>query len=426
MQIKETALSGGLTVITANLPGFESAAVAATVRAGSRDETVHNNGVAHLLEHMAFKGTQSRSALDIALEIEVLGASINAFTSQEQTTYYVSGLKHTVPDAVNILADVLTDSRFAASDLDVERGVISQEIARSLDDPNGLAMEGFNAAAYADQPLGRTVLGQPDFIGRATRDDLIAFVNDNYHARNMVLVATGAIDHDWFLELVGRRFAAIPDLSVPSRALAHYVGGMHRTERSDFKQVNVYLGFPSVPLGDDAYAAHRMLALALGYGMSSPLFQEVREKRGLAYAVGATSVHGTDFGHLVTYGGMTPEKLERFLLVVCQELLRCTSSIGPSDLERARNVVLAHLATVRERPFNLAFYLSHQFFRFGHAIGPDIDIEAVRRVRLEDLPVAARQVLAGAPTISLVGPVPEADYLAIVRESLQAVQPLPA
>jgi len=420
MHIEQTTLPTGLTVVSAALPDFESAAILVVVRAGSRDEAPHQSGVAHFLEHMAFKGTTTRSALDIAVEIECLGANINAFTSQEMTAYHITGLKHAVPDAMAILGDVLTRSRFDPADVALESSVISQEIARKNDDPGALCGEGFIATAYPDQPMGRPVLGDPAFVAAATRDDLIGFVARHYATARMVVVATGAIEHQFLLDLATRHFEAIPaGLGTGARTPPTYRGGLHRTHRTDFKQVNLALGFPSVAVDAPGYLAHKMLSLALGHGMSSPLFQEVRQKRGLVYGVGAGSSHGSDSGLLAIQAGMTPENLDTFLQVACAEVMRTTNEIAPLDFTRARNLLLSELASVKERPFQLGMYLAGQFFRHGTATGPDIDLAAVREVRIEDLTHAAAQIFAAPPTLSLVGPLDDTDHLAVVTAALQ-------
>ncbi len=419
MHIEQSTLPGLLTVVTARLPDFESAAVVVVVRAGSRDETALNSGVAHFLEHMAFKGTGARSAFDISIDIECLGASINAFTSQEITAYHINGLKDSVTEAVAILGDVLTDSRYLDTDIDLERGVIAQEIARSGDDPHGLCMEGFVQIAYPGQSMGRPVLGDPAFVARASREDLLDFIGRHYVASNMLVVGTGDIDHAWFCRLVGDHFAAIPDAPAPNgRAVPQYNGGLFRLERNDFKQINIALGFPSVPAKSADANAHKMLGLALGNGMSSPLFQEVRQKRGLVYGVGAGSNHGTDFGLMAVQAGMTPENLEECLKVICGEALRITSSVEERDFTRARNRLLADLATVKERPFQLALYLAGQYFRDGEATGPQVDLDAVRSVTVADLKRAAGAILCAPPTLAMVGPVDERDYLGIVTAAL--------
>jgi predicted Zn-dependent peptidase len=419
MDIQQTTLPTGLTVVTARLPDFETASVVVVVRAGSRDEQAANSGVAHFLEHMAFKGTSNRTAFDIAVEIECLGASVNAFTSQEMTAYHIVGLKDSVAEAVGILGDVLTASLFADADVELERNVIAQEIARSGDDPHSLCIEGFLATLFPDQPLGRPILGDPGFVARAAREDLLAFTGCHYRTSNMVVVAAGDVNHDWLVELTSRHFAALPEGErPPARQPPVYGGGFYRHQRDDQKQVNVVIGLPSVPVGAPEFRAHKMLSIALGSGMSSPLFQEIRQKRGLVYGVGAGSNHGTDFGMLLIQAGMTPENLNEFLNVACAEALRITDGVEERDFVRARNGLLAELATVKERPFQLSLYLASQFFREGRATGPQIDLDAVRRVSITDVKQAAQMVMAGQPTLSLVGPVGDQDYLRIVTSAL--------
>ncbi|HEY2131465.1 MAG TPA: pitrilysin family protein [Acetobacteraceae bacterium] len=419
MHIQQTTLPTGLTVVTARLPEFETASVVVVVRAGSRDEQASNSGVAHFLEHMAFKGTATRSAFDIATEIECLGASVNAFTSHEITAYHIVGLKDSVAEAVGILGDVLTASLFATADVELERNVIAQEIARSGDDPHSLCIEGFLATFYPDQPLGRPVLGDPDFVARAAREDLLAFTARHYKTQNMVVVAAGDIDHTWLVDLVGQHFAALPQGErPPTRTAPVYGGGFYRRQRDDLNQVNVVIGFPSVPVGAPDFRAHKMLSIALGNGMSSPLFQEVRQKRGLVYGVGAGSNHGSDFGMVLIQAGMTPENLDEFLKVACAEALRITDTVEERDFIRARNGLLAELATVKERPFQLSLYLAGQFFREGQATGPQIDLDSVRRVDIADLKGAAKTLMSDKPTLSMVGPVGERDYMNIVTTAL--------
>ena len=419
MHIEQSTLAGNLTVVSARLPDFESAAVVVVVRAGSRDERAENSGVAHFLEHMAFKGTKTRTALEISTDIECLGASINAFTSQEITAYHINGLKDSVGEAVAILGDVLTDSRYLASDVELERAVIAQEIARAGDDPHGLCMEGFIKVAFPGQSMGRPVLGDPEFVARADRGDLLGFIAANYVSGNMLVVGSGDIEHAAFCGLVSRHFGAIADAAPPGpRVAPDWGGGVSRLERNDFKQVNLSLGFPSVAAGADCANAHKMLGLALGNGMSSPLFQEVRQKRGLVYGVGAGSNHGTDFGLLAVQAGMTPDNLEECLSVICGELQRVTGGVQERDFTRARNRLLADLATVKERPFQLALYLAGQFFRDGTATGPQVDLDAVRAVTVADLRAAAEAIVGAAPSLSLVGPVPERDYRGMVERGL--------
>ena len=419
MNIEQSVLANGLRVISVNLPGFHSAAVAAFVRAGARQESAENNGIAHFLEHMAFKGTQRRSALQIGAEIEVLGSNINAYTSHDQTAYFVTGLKSGVPQSVAILGDVLTGSVFNPSDIAVEQGVILQEIRRAADNPSHVAYDGYGMTAYPDQALGRPILGRAAFIESVERAHFTHFVGQNYFADNMVVVGTGDLEHAAFVALVDTHFAALPSRGAAAPAVpARYVGGAICNREKDFEQVTILLGLRSVPETDPTVFAHKVLARALGGGMSSPLFQEVREKRGLVYSVHAYSDHGHDHGDFVIFAGTTAKHVDELLSVACAELVKTVEHVSDQDMARAKNALLVGLATARERPFSLAQGIAGSLFDRGVVLTPEEVMRKVEAVSVDEVRQAARQVIASTPTISLVGPVPEADYHARVVAAL--------
>jgi len=421
MNIEQSTLPNGLRVISVNLPGFDSAAVAAFVDAGSRNETAENNGIAHFLEHMAFKGTTHRTSLQIGQEIEVLGSSINAYTSQDQTCYFVTGLKSTVAESVAILGDVLTSSVFDTAEIAVERGVILQEIRRSSDNPSHVAHDGFGLTAYPDQALGRPILGRPAFIESAGQDNFRNFVAKHYFAENMVVVGTGGVEHAAFVALVGEHFGALPSRPEADKAPpARYVGGYARETEKDFEQVTVLLGLRSVGETDPTVHAHKVLARAIGGGMSSPLFQEVREKRGLVYSVHAYSDHGADYGDFVVFAGTTAQHVGELLTVACGEIAKATARIGEQDMQRAKNSLLVQIATAKEKPFTLARGLAGSLFEHGHVVTPEEAMRDIEAVTMEDVTAAARAVVASNPTLSLVGPVADADYHGQVQAALAA------
>ncbi|MCK8784581.1 insulinase family protein [Roseomonas sp. NAR14] len=419
MQIEQSTLDNGLRVVSARLPGFRSAAVAVFVRAGSRNEQASNSGIAHFLEHMAFKGTATRSALQIASEIEVLGAHINAYTSEDTTAYYVTGLGSTVAASVAILGDVLTASVYDQKEVATERGVILQEIKGYADDPMSVASDGFGLTAYPDQSAGRPIIGSAEVVANATREDMVAFIRENYAARNMIAVATGDVEHAEFVDLVAKHFAALPaDAPLPRPEPARYVGGQHRNAERDFEQVNILLGLQSVPETDPEAQAHRLLGSALGGGMSSPLFQEIREKRGLVYMVHGFAHNQSDHGELAVMAGTTAEHLEDFLKIACEQLAKAADEIAESDLMRARNARLVGLATAREQPFRVAQKLAHGLFTRGRIVTPEEEMREVEAVTPEQVKAAARSAIRSNPTVSLVGPVPERDYHGMVRQAL--------
>ena len=419
MNIEQSVLPNGLRVISVTLPGFDSAAVAAFVKAGARNETADNNGIAHFLEHMAFKGTASRSALQIGAEIEVLGSHINAYTSHDQTAYYVTGLKSNIAQSIAILGDVLTHSTFEPNEIDVERGVILQEIRRASDNPSHVAYDGYGQTAYPDQSLGRPILGPASIIEQVSRDHFVSFVAANYFAQNMVVVGTGDFPHATFVDMVGTHFGSLPSRNEQvTVAPAKYVGGAVRNAEKDFEQVTILLGLQSVPETDPSVYAHKVMARALGGGMSSPLFQEVREKRGLVYAVSAYSDHGADHGDFVVYAGTTAKHVDELLKVATGEIAKVATKVAEQDLVRAKNSILVQLATAKEKPFSLAQGIAGSLFERGRVMTPGEVMQHVEAVTLEDVRAAAELVMRSAPTVSLVGPVPEADYLGQVRAGL--------
>ncbi|MDR3529633.1 MAG: pitrilysin family protein [Rhodopila sp.] len=421
MDIRLTTLPSGLRIVTANLPGFDSAAVAAFVDSGSRNETEGENGIAHFLEHMAFKGTTSRTALDIAREVENLGSNMNAFTSQSMTAYFVTGLAPTIEKSVAIIGDVLTASVFDEAEIATEKGVILQEISRSFDNPGNLAYNGFGSIAYPDQALGRSILGPPDMIRAMTRDHFASFVDRFYVARNIVVVGAGAIEHTAFAQMVEKYFAGLPNRpSVPDEAPARWVGGYNRAGSNKFEQVTALIGWNSVPETDERVHAHSLLATAIGGGMSSPLFQEVREKRGLVYSVSGSHDSGVDFGEMLLYAGTTPDKLDEVIKVSCGVFRDAMLAIGPEDLARAKNRELVALATIKERPFGLARFLASGLFDHGRIVAPDERKRAVEAVTTDDVIEAATMIFKTNPAIALVGPVPDTDYVGLIKAEMGA------
>ena len=421
MHIEQTTLPTGLRVLTATLPGFDSAAVGVFIKAGARNETAANNGIAHFLEHMAFKGTRTRTAHQIAAEIEVLGSNINAYTSHDTTAYFVTGLKGNVRQSVAILGDVLCHSVFDPADIATEKGVILQEIKRSGDNPSHVAYDGFGATAYPDQALGRPILGRAPFIESVAREHFTDFVGQHYFADNMVVVGTGDFPHADFAAMVADAFEHLPGRSnVLTLEPARYVGGATRNTDKDFEQVTILMGLQSVSEADPAVHAHRILARAVGGGMSSPLFQEVREKRGLVYSVYASSDHGRDNGEFSVFAGTTAKHVAELLDVTCAQITNAARAIKPEDIERAKNGQLVRIATIKERPFSLAQGIASSLFERGYVQTPDEARCEIESVTQDDVMAAACTVAASNPTVALVGPVPDLDYHGRVRAALAA------
>ena len=302
MTIGLSTLSNGLRIATDRIDTVDTVSLGLWVDVGTRHEPAEVNGVAHFLEHMAFKGTERRSALVIAEEIEAVGGQLNAYTSRESTAYYAKVLKEDLPLAVDILADILQHSTFASAELERERTVILQEIGQANDTPDDIVFDHFQECAYPEQAMGRPVLGRPEIIRRLDRDAVVAYQRDHYGAERMVLAAAGNLEHDRLGDLAEKLLADLPAKRAVETEVARYTGGDRREPR-DLEQLHLVLGFPGPSLAEPDFYTASVLSTALGGGMSSRLFQEIREKRGLVYAI-HSFVHGyRDSGLFGIYAG---------------------------------------------------------------------------------------------------------------------------
>lgn len=404
--ISLTRLSSGLTVVTEAMPHLESAALGVWVRSGSRDETMEEHGLAHLLEHMAFKGTRSRTARQIAEEIENAGGELNAGTSTETTSYYARVLKEHVPLAVDILADILTDSTFDEDELSREKNVILQEIGAADDTPDDVVFDHFSATAFQDQTIGRSILGTPETVESFASANLRAYLSRNYTTDRMFVVGAGAIDHDAFVAQVEERFATLAPAPAapPAVEAARYTGGDSREER-DLMDAQVLIGFEGKPYHARDFYAAQVLANILGGGMSSRLFQEVREKRGLCYSVYAFHWAFSDSGIFGVHAATGEEDLAELVEVIAAELGKATEGIGQQEIDRARAQTRAHLLMAQESPAARAGQIARQVMLYGRTI-PNQEVldrlAAITPERLTDL--AGRMFFSGKPTVSAIGP----------------------
>lgn len=417
MQIEQTVLPSGLMVITARLPQFATIGLGVFVGAGSRHEQDAISGLAHFNEHMAFKGTVTRPGRQIPTEIEELGAMVNASTSQYSTAYYASGLTEHVSSLVEILGDAICNSRYDPQDIDNQRDVILQEISQHSDNPGSTASRGFWRTAYAGQPIGRPILGNPEFVRAASREHFLEFVGANYSAKNTVVVCAGNLEHDPFCDLVETHFRGLQSnpRSIPPQA--RYEGGYWIDTSKDFTQVTLLLGFRGVPITDKRSYAYDLLAGALCWGISSPLFQEVHENRGLAYSVGSATENGPDFGFWIIHGSTTPNNLEEFFNVSCAEIIKMKTNVEERDLSRAKNLCKVGVARMKESPLHTAMYIGHRALVSGIVTTPDEAMSFIEAVTLEDVRTAAEEMLQTNVTLAMCGPVPDRDYLGIIRGS---------
>ncbi|WP_428487332.1 M16 family metallopeptidase [Rhodopila sp.] len=417
--IQMTRLPSGLTVVTERMERVETVSFGAYVGTGSRSETAAENGVSHFLEHMAFKGTTSRSAAAIAEEVEAVGGHINAYTAREQTAYYIKVLKEDAALATDIIGDILTHSTFEGQELERERGVILQEIGQANDTPDDIIFDHFQEVAYPSQPIGRPILGSEEGIRQMPRATLTGYMKQHYGAGNVVVAAAGNLEHQQILDLVGQHFADLP-VSVPAAmANAVYSGGEFREER-DLDQVHIVLGFPSVGYGDPDYYSTLLLSSLLGGGMSSRLFQEIREKRGLVYSIYSFSAPYADGGLFGIYAGTGEKEAEELVPVALEELRKVQSEVTEQELSRARSQVKASLLMSLESTGSRCEQLARQLQVFGRIIPTQETIAKINAVTRDDIQRSAIRQFHQAPTLAALGPVGLVPRLGTVVDRLSS------
>ena len=403
MTTQLSTLANGLQVATDRIDTVDTVSLGIWVDVGTRHERADINGVAHFLEHMAFKGTKRRSALAIAEEIEAVGGHLNAYTSRESTAYYAKMLKEDLPLALDILSDILQNSTFEPEEIERERAVILQEIGQANDTPDDIVFDHFQECAYPDQAMGRPVLGRPENIRKIERETVVGYLRDHYGARRMVLAAAGNLDHDRVAELADNLLGSFPAERPVTTEPASYAGGDRREQR-DLEQLHLVLGFPGVVLGDPDYYAACVLSTAFGGGMSSRLFQEIREKRGLVYAI-HSFVHGyRDGGLFGIYAGTGEAEAAELLPAICTEVLRLEDGLTPVELNRAKTQMKAGLLMSLESTSARCEQLAQHLLIHGTPFDP---LEIVGRIEMVD-DTAIRRVVAcwrsAPPTLAALGP----------------------
>lgn len=404
-EVSLTTLPSGLRVVSQRMEHAATVSLGIWIGAGSRDELPNEHGLAHLLEHMAFKGTTRRNARQIAEEIEGVGGDLNAATSVEYTCYTARVLGPDLALAVDILADILTAPKLSADELAREKGVILQEIGAVQDMPDDLVGDRFLQAAFPDQPLGRPILGTAKTVKSFTPPAIRAYLARHYHAGNMVLAASGAVDHDELVALASDALAALPDAPATpfDRQPGEYRGGEARIE-SDEEQIHLMLGFPGQPFKDGKHYPLQVFSSVLGGGLSSRLFQEVREERGLAYSIDAFHWPFSDCGVFGIEAGTAPEDVGELIEVSLACLRQAAEDVTEAEVARARAQMKVGLLASLESPGGKLEQMARQVLVFGRAIPREELAQRLDAVTLEDVRAAGRSLLGHQPTIAAVGP----------------------
>lgn len=418
MSIEVATLENGLRVVTDHMPELETVSAGIWVGVGTRHERREQNGVAHLLEHMVFKGTPRRSARQIAEEIEQVGGLLNAYTSRETTAYYAKVLKGDLALAVDILADILRHSVFDPVELDREREVIVQEIGQALDTPEDLVFDRFQERAYPDQGLGRPVLGRSEIVTTLSREAILEFMAERYGPRHMIAVAAGNVVPGDFVRLIESAFGDFDLDGSDGHEPATYTGGDVRDVREG-EQVHVILGFDAVSLTDPDYYAAWVLSHLLGGGMSSRLFQEVREARGLAYSIYSFLSAYRDGGIMGIYAGTAPEKTNDLIAVACEVLRRGTEGLTDAELHRVRAQLKAGLLMGLESSFVRCEQLGGQMLTFGRVLPVDEIARGIDSVERNALDRVLARILDCQPTFAALGPLKDVESFDAIWERVR-------
>lgn len=402
--VRLTTLPSGIRVVSERMAHAATVSLGVWVGAGARHEEASQHGISHLMEHMAFKGTTRRSALRLAEEIEAVGGEINAATSIEYTCYTARVLEDDLPLAVDILADILADPLFDEDELLREKSVILQEIAAVEDTPDDLVYDLFLARAFPEQPLGRPILGTPDSVESFTPERLREFLAASYTPARMVVAAAGAIDHERLVALTEAAFAPFTGRPTPAVAHpAHYLGG--ETRRADgHEQTHLVIGFPGAPFVEGAHYPLQVFAGLLGGGLSSRLFQEVREKRGLAYAIDAFHWPFSDTGLFGIGAGCAPKQTRELVDVSLDCLAAAAKEASEAEMERARAQMKVGLLAALESPGGVVDHLARQILAHGRVASRRELAARLEAVTLEAVRAAGAALLETEPTFAMVGP----------------------
>ena len=420
MSIKVTALDSGLRVITDTVPEMETVAVGVWADVGTRHEDLKHNGVAHMVEHMMFNGTPTRTSLQIAEAVEDVGGQINAYTSREITAYYIHILKNDMPMAMDILSDILQRPTFPDHELEKERGVILQEIGMTNDTPDDMVFDYYQETAYPNQALGAPILGREEIIENMKKETLYEYVHRFYTPNKLVISAAGKVDHDTFVKSAQDMFSSLPANTNESYAPAIYKGGEMRVEK-DLEQAHVVLGFKGIRRDDPDFFSASVLGTVLGGGMSSRLFQEVREKRGLVYSIYSSHSAYHDDGQFEIYAGTGPESLNKLIPVTCAELVKIMEKpISETELNRAKAQLKAGILMSRESMLSRSNRQAKYLINYNRA--PDIKqiIGLVDNVTPESVQRMAQKIFAGKPTLAAFGPIEELEAYDQIHKRLAA------
>jgi predicted Zn-dependent peptidase len=418
MSVAVTTLKSGIHVVTDTMPHLESASLGVWVNSGSRDEGRDEHGISHFLEHMAFKGTRRRSARQIAEEIEAVGGDLNAATSVENTAYFARVLKADVPLAIDVLSDILSEPAFDREETLREQNVIVQEIGAVADTPDDLVFEHLNTVAFPDQPLGRSILGTAKTVRSFDGTRLRDYLGRHYRGPDMVIAAAGAVNHEAVVAEVEKHFTHFNGPSSPAPEPARFGGGTN-VEKRELEQVHIALALPGVAQNDPSLYSLQMFNNVLGGGMSSRLFQEAREKRGLCYSIYSFHAAYSDVGMFALYAGTDAADTSELMRLVVEEIASAAETISEAEVARAKAQMKAGLLMALESSGERIGQLARHMLAWGRPIPLDELVEKVEAVTVESARAAGRALIRrGKPAIAVIGLGSGLESAAAIAETL--------
>ena len=404
-QHEKTIFSNGLTIISLNNDTVASVAVEIWVKAGSRNESKELNGIAHFIEHMNFKGTSKRSAKQIAEEFDAIGGYLNAYTSKEHTVYSAKVLKEFLPLAIDMISDIMFNSVYLEEDIEKEKNVVLQELAQTEDNPEEMVFEYFSEAAHANQAVGRGILGVKENILKFTRENIIDFIHEHYIAPKIIISAAGNLTHQELLTLIEEKFSPFPvKKSLPAEK-ATYTGGYKFQQDSELSQLHLVVGYEGLSIDSDEYYKLEMLANIWGGSISSRLFQEIREKRGLVYSIGSFCHYFSDSGVFGVFLGTSSDKIEESLAVLSEEIIKITHNITQEEVDRCLAQVKASLYMSRETIDNWVSILANNYSCYGRYVPREEIWQGYTSITVEQLHDLAKRIFSNKkfPTIAVLG-----------------------
>jgi predicted Zn-dependent peptidase len=417
--IRRTVLPGGLRVISESVPAMRSVSVGVWVGIGSRDESPTQAGASHFLEHLLFKGTRRRTALDISAQIEAVGGETNAFTTKEYTCYYARVLDNDLPLAVDVLGDIITSSVLEPSDVETERGVILEEIAMNDDEPGEEVHDLFASTVFGNHPLGRPVSGTVDTVSAMTRKQILGFYHRRYTGPAMVVAAAGNLDHGKLVRLVRDAFGPVGgaepgEVRGRGRGPAPVRAAVRVTNR-DSEQAHLVLGCPAYPRHDDRRFAVGVLNNCLGGGMSSRLFQQIRERRGLAYSVYSFTSGYADSGLFGVYAGCAPGKADEVLSIATDQLAEVAATgITDAEVARGKGMLKGSLVLDMEDTGSRMTRLGKSELLWRDLMTVDELLARVDAVTVDDVRAVAADLLGRPMSLAVVGPFDDHDFSGVV------------